>query len=68
MSRDEAYRIVQESSMEAWRTGGHLRDLLRSSPAAKRLEPAAIDACFDPSRYLLHAGEVIARLATLEET
>jgi len=68
MSRDEAYRIVQESSMEAWRTGGHLRDLLKSSPAAKRLEPAAIDACFDPSRYLQHAGEVVARLATLEET
>jgi adenylosuccinate lyase len=68
MSRDEAYRIVQESSMEAWRSGGHLRDLLKSSPAAKRLDPAAIDACFDPSRYLQHAGEVVARLATLEET
>jgi len=68
MTRDEAYRIVQEASMEAWRTGGHLRDLLKASPAAKVLEPEAIDACFDPSRYLQHAGHVIARLDTLDST
>ena len=66
MSRDEAYRIVQESSMEAWRTGGHLRDILKASPAAKRLDADRIDACFDPSRYLRHAGTIIDRLASLE--
>jgi adenylosuccinate lyase len=48
--------------MESWRTGRHLRDLLKASPAAKRLEDAEIDACFDPSLYLRHAGEVIGRL------
>ncbi|MGH2719086.1 MAG: adenylosuccinate lyase [Actinomycetota bacterium] len=66
MSRDEAYRIVQECSMEAWATGAHLRDLLKASPAAKRLDDDAIDACFDPSRYLRHAGTIVGRLATLE--
>jgi adenylosuccinate lyase len=68
MSRDEAYRIVQEASMEAWRTGGHLRDLLKASPASKRLDDAAIDACFDPSRYLQHAGSIIDRLASISST
>jgi adenylosuccinate lyase len=52
--------------MESWRTGVHLRDLLKASPAAKRLEGAGIDACFDPSRYLEHAGRVIERLEALE--
>ena len=66
MGRDEAYRIVQEAAMESWRTGAHLRDLLKASPAAKRLEPEEIDACFDPSRYLVHAGDVIARLDGLD--
>jgi adenylosuccinate lyase len=66
MSRDEAYRIVQEASMEAWAAGGHLRDLLKASPAAKRLDAEAIDACFEPSRYLRHTGTIIDRLATLE--
>jgi len=66
MSRDEAYRIVQEAAMESWRTGVHLRELLKASPAAKRLEGGEIDACFDPSRYLEHAGRVIERLETLE--
>lgn len=62
MTRDEAYRIVQEASMESWRTGAHLRDLLAASPAAAQLDGSAIDACFDPARYLEHAGQVIARL------
>jgi adenylosuccinate lyase len=68
MTRDEAYRVVQESAMESWRTGAHLREILKASPAVKRLEAAEIDACFDPSRYLLHAPRVIERLGALEET
>ena len=68
MSRDEAYRVVQEAAMESWSTGVHLRELLRASPAAKRLEGRELDACFDPSRYLEHAGRVIERLETLEAT
>ncbi|HWD08002.1 MAG TPA: adenylosuccinate lyase [Actinomycetota bacterium] len=66
MTRDEAYRIVQECSMEAWATGTHLRQLLKASPAAKRLDEAGIDDCFDPSRYLRHARTIVDRLASLE--
>jgi adenylosuccinate lyase len=67
--RDEAYRIVQESSMQAWSTGTHLRDLLKADERlAGLLTAAQIDECFDESRYLQHAGEVIARLAEVERT
>ncbi|MGH2721730.1 MAG: adenylosuccinate lyase, partial [Actinomycetota bacterium] len=67
--RDEAYRIVQERSMEAWSSGTHLRDLLKADERVTGLLTAAqIDECFDESRYLQHAGEVIARLAEVERT
>ena len=66
LSRDEAYRIVQEASMQVWRSGGHLRDLLKAS-ASVTLGPDDIDACFDPSRYTRHARHVIDRLASLED-
>ena len=67
--RDEGYRIVQERSMEAWSSGTHLRDLLKADERVTGLLTAAqIDECFDESRYLQHAGEVIARLAEVERT
>lgn len=67
MSRDEAYRVVQESAMEAWRTGAHLRDLLETVPeVVSRLDPSEMERCFEESRYLQHAAEVVARLDRLE--
>jgi adenylosuccinate lyase len=67
MIRDEAYRIVQDASMQAWSSGTHLRDLLKADgQVTARLSPAEIDRCFDESRYLHHAGDVIARLDQLE--
>jgi adenylosuccinate lyase len=68
MLRDEAYRIVQESSMQAWSADAHLRDLLKADERVTGLlSPAEIDECFDESRYLEHAGEVIARLDQLDQ-
>lgn len=67
MVRDEAYRIVQETAMEAWKTGTHLRELLaENSEVSSLLSAEDIGRSFDESRYLSHAGEVIARLDTLE--
>jgi adenylosuccinate lyase len=66
LNRDEAYRIVQEASMDAWRTGEHLRDLIsRNREVTAVLSPADIERCFDESRYLGHAEEIIARLDEL---
>lgn len=62
-TRDEAYRIVQESSMQAWKGRTHLQEVLRGNAEIKsRLSEGEIHACFSVSRYLEHAQEIIDRL------
>jgi adenylosuccinate lyase len=60
LSRDEAYRIVQENAQRAWDTGVEFRDLLAS--AAPGLD---LDAVFDPGAFVRHAEEIVARLDEL---
>jgi adenylosuccinate lyase len=60
MSRDDAYRIVQENAQRAWDTGTEFRDLL--AEAAPELD---LDAVFDYGAYLTHLPEVFERLEAL---
>jgi adenylosuccinate lyase len=60
MSRDDAYRVVQENAQEAWDTGTEFRDLLAG--AAPDLN---LDAVFDYGAYLTHIPEIFERLETL---
>lgn len=60
MSRDEAYRLVQESAQAAWDTGTPFAELL--GQAAPQLDLAEV---LDPSAYLAHIPEVMARLEAL---
>jgi adenylosuccinate lyase len=57
MSRDDAYRLVQESAQRAWDEGTSFRELIAA--AAPNLD---LDAVFDYGAYLEHVPEVIARL------
>ncbi len=57
MSRDEAYRIVQEDAQNAWDTGTPLRDLL----AARDLD-IDLDAVFDLDEVTRHCGGIVSRL------
>jgi adenylosuccinate lyase len=57
LSRDEAYRIAQENAQRAWDEGVEFRDLLAA--AAPGLD---LDAIFDPSAFVRHADEIVARL------
>src|SRR5687768_18473555 len=57
MTRDEAYRIVQESAQTAWDTGTHFRELL-----AEKAPQLDLDAVFSYDAYLEHVPEVLARL------
>ena len=57
VSRDEAYRIVQENAQRAWDTGTHFRELLGA--AAPGLD---LDELFDPQAFVRHAGSIVARL------
>ena len=57
MSRDDAYRLVQEAAQRAWDTATPFRELLEA--AAPQLD---LDAVLDPDAYLAHVPEVLARL------
>jgi adenylosuccinate lyase len=60
MSRDDAYRLVQESAQRAWDEGTSFRDLIAA--AAPQLD---LDTVFDYDAYLVHIPEVMARLDRL---
>jgi adenylosuccinate lyase len=60
LTRDEAYRVVQENAQQAWDSGTHFRELL--GKAAPDLD---LDAVFDYSAYLTHLPEIFERLEAL---
>jgi adenylosuccinate lyase len=60
MSRDEAYRVVQESAQRAWDERIDFRELI-----AERAPQLDLDAVFDYDAYLEHVPEVMARLDRL---
>jgi adenylosuccinate lyase len=60
MSRDDAYRLVQESAQRAWDERTSFRELI--AKAAPQLD---LDAVFDYGAYLEHVPEVLARLDRL---
>jgi adenylosuccinate lyase len=60
MSRDDAYRLVQESAQRAWDEGTSFRELIGKS--APDLD---LDSVFDYGAYLEHIPAVLARLDEL---
>jgi adenylosuccinate lyase len=60
MTRDDAYRVVQENAQRAWDTGTEFRDLL--AEAAPDLD---LDAVFDYGAYLTHLPEIFERVEAL---
>ena len=61
VTRDEAYRIVQENAQRAWDERTEFRALIEA--AAPEIDA---DAVFDYDAYLEHVPEVLARLDGLE--
>jgi adenylosuccinate lyase len=59
MTRDDAYRIVQELAQRAWDEGIPLRDLLAGD---KRTAGLDLDAIFDYGHYTRYAQEIVGRL------
>jgi adenylosuccinate lyase len=60
LSRDDAYRIVQENAQRAWDEGVEFRDLL--AEAAPGLD---LDAIFDPQAFVRYADEIVGRLDSI---
>jgi adenylosuccinate lyase len=61
MSRDEAYRVVQENAQRAWDEETSFRDLL-----ANEAPDLDLDAVFDYEAFLEHVPELIAQLDDLD--
>jgi adenylosuccinate lyase len=62
LSRDDAYRIVQENAQRAWDTGTPFRELLDAAHPGLDL-----DAIFDPAAFTRHAEAIVARLDDVSE-
>ena len=65
MTRDEAYRIVQELAQRAWDEGTPLRELLAGDERAAGLD---LDEIFDYGHYVRYAEEIVARLDKVDES
>ncbi len=66
LSRDAAYRLVQESSRRSHETTTPLRKVLSAMPeVAKVLDADALSAAFDVQRVLRHAGRAVDALNDL---
>ena len=75
LTRDDAYRLVQEAAQAAWDTGTPFRALLAeriaSDPAilgrvAEEMAGIDWDDVMDPSAYLAHVPDLLARLDELD--
>jgi adenylosuccinate lyase len=61
ISRDDAYRIVQELAQRAWDQRTPLRELLAADPRLSELR-LHLDELFDYEPYVRYAEEIVGRL------
>jgi adenylosuccinate lyase len=64
MSRDDAYRLVQQLAVKAIADGSSFRSLLETDERVP-LGDAQLDAAFDVQRAVQRAGDVVAELDAL---
>jgi adenylosuccinate lyase len=63
ISREDAYRLVQNHAMRAWREDLDFHELVLSDPAiAGRVPPAKIERAFDLKRQLKNIDKIFARV------
>jgi len=63
LSREDAYRIVQQHAMEAWHGQGRFADLLKDDAEVSRcLSPGTIDGLFDTAYHLKHVETIFRRV------
>jgi adenylosuccinate lyase len=66
MQREDAYTLVQRNATAASAEGRPLVELLKAdSEVTEHLEPAEIEACFDPARYVAGTDVIFERLEAL---
>jgi adenylosuccinate lyase len=66
MTRDDAYRVVQENALRAWDERRNFRELLNADARiTEKVSSDALDNAFDLQRVLRYADRFIAALAPL---
>ncbi len=66
LTRDEAYRIVQENAGRAWDEGRSFRELLEADPRVT-VPAAVLDDAFDLQRSVRYAGRGVDALDALDQ-
>ena len=63
MSREEAYQIVQQQSMNAWESGSDFKTTVAKNAAVRALlSQAEIDDCFNESRAVRHVDYIFKKV------
>ena len=65
LTRDDAYRVVQDNAARAWDEAGSFRELLDADPRVV-VPSAVLDEAFDLQRSLRHAGRSVDALDALD--
>ena len=66
LTRDEAYRIVQEAAAMSWERSQDFRSVLEADSRLERVDKKVLDEAFDLKRSLVHIGQVFTSLDALE--
>ncbi|HOT97809.1 MAG TPA: adenylosuccinate lyase [bacterium] len=67
MSRETAYKIVQENAMRCWRSGEEFKEiLLADQRVLALLSPAEISACFDERIGLKHVDAIYRKAGIIQ--
>jgi adenylosuccinate lyase len=66
LTRDEAYRIVQEAAATSWERSQDFRLVLEADSRLERVDKKVLDEAFDLKRSLVHIGQVFTALDALD--
>ena len=63
LTREQAYKIVQDNAMKVWQGEGNLKDLLKHDLlVSKFVSSSELDTCFDMNFYLKNVAKIYKRL------
>ena len=67
LSRDDAYRVVQQATRRSYESRTHLREVLATTPEVlAKLSASSLDHVFDLRRVLAHASRAVDALGELD--
>jgi adenylosuccinate lyase len=66
MNRDEAYRVVQDAAMRAWKGEASFRELLSKDADVRERLGDRLGTLFDPAHALRNLGAVFGRVEELK--